>query len=102
MNYWETYAPVVNWISVQTLLALAIMNDLPTTAIDFVLAFPQATLKPGEQIFMELPFGMSLPDKPAKLYVLKLKKNLYGLKQAGLNWFEYLKEGLEERGFCQS
>ena len=102
VNYWETYAPVVNWISVRTLMALAIMNDLPTTAIDFVLAFPQASLKPGEQIFMELPFGMSLPDKPAKLYVLKLKKNLYGLKQAGLNWFEYLKEGLEERGFRQS
>jgi hypothetical protein len=33
---------------------------------------------------------------------LRLKKNLYGLKQAGLNWFEYIKEGLTERGFHQS
>ena len=102
VNYWETYAPVVNWISVRTLLAIAVMNDLPTTAIDFVLAFPQAKLKPEERIFMELPFGMSLQNGSSKSHVLKLKKNLYGLKQAGLNWFEYLKEGLEERGFRQS
>ena len=39
VNYWETYSPVVNWISVRLLLPIAIMNDLPTTAIDFALAF---------------------------------------------------------------
>ncbi len=102
VNYWETYAPVVNWISVRTLLAIAVMNDLPTTAIDFVLAFPQATLSPEEKIFMEIPYGMTLPHGDRKGYVLRLKKNLYGLKQAGLNWFEYIKSGLEERGFIQS
>ena len=42
INYWETYSPVVNWIIVRLLLSIAVMNDLPTTAIDFVLAFPQA------------------------------------------------------------
>ncbi len=102
VNYWETYAPVVNWISVRTLLAISVMNDLPTTAIDFVLAFPQATLSPEEKIFMEIPYGMTLPLGDRKGYVLRLRKNLYGLKQAGLNWFQYIKEGLEERGFTQS
>ena len=102
INYWETYAPVVNWISVRILLSLAVMQDLPTTAIDFVLAFPQATLNEDEKIYMELPYGMEVPGNENRSKVLKLKKNLYGLKQAGLNWFEYLKKGLEERGFKQS
>ena len=102
VNYWETYSPVVNWISVRLLLSIAIMNDLPTTAIDFVLAFPQATLGPDELIYMEMPAGMDSPGTDRKQYVLKLRKNLYGLKQAGLNWFEYLKAGLTERGFVQS
>jgi hypothetical protein len=30
----------------------------------------------------------------------EIKKSLYGLKQASLNWFEKLKQGLMDRGFC--
>ena len=35
-------------------------------------------------------------------YALKIKKNLYGLKQASYNWSELLKEGLLQLGFTQS
>ena len=46
-NYWETYAPVVNWASVRMLLAVAKIHNLPSKSIDFVLAFPQAKLDVG-------------------------------------------------------
>ena len=36
------------------------------------------------------------------MYILKLKKSLYGLKQASLNWLEKLKQGLTDRGFKPS
>ena len=39
VNYWETYAPVVNWISVRFLLIISELADLETQALDFVLAF---------------------------------------------------------------
>jgi hypothetical protein len=44
-NYWETYAPVVNWASVCLILAIAKIHGLLSKSIDFVLAFPQADLE---------------------------------------------------------
>ena len=43
-NYWETCAPVVNWLSVHTLMILPVLNDLETRSIDVTLDFPQDDL----------------------------------------------------------
>lgn len=100
VNYWETFSPVVNWMSVRLVLTMSLMFDLETRSIDFVLAFPQADL--DVPVFMELPMGMEIPGAKKGEYILELKKSLYGLKQAGLNWYEKLKKGLEDRGFKAS
>ena len=62
-------------------------------------AFPQAKLAEDEEIFMHIPRGYhgdGAIDRSE--YVLKLKKNLYGLKQANYNWSELLKAGLLKLG----
>ena len=101
INYWETYAPVVNWISIRFLLVLGEIVGLESQAIDFVLAFPQADL--DVPVYMELPLGMEIPGAAyEKQHVLLLKKNLYGLKQAANSWYDMLKEGLRLRGFTES
>jgi len=100
-SYWKTYAPVVNWASVCLLLAVAKIHKLPSKSIGFVLAFPQADLE--VPVYMELPLGFEAPlDGNRKQYVLRLNKSLYGLKQAGYNWFAKLRNGLLDRGFTQS
>ncbi len=99
-NYWETYAPVVNW-AVGILLAIAEKCKLSTRSIDFVLAFPQADIE--LPVYMELPIGFdALHNESSKLYILHFKKSLYGLKQAGYNWFVKLSNGLQDRGFVLS
>ena len=50
---------------------------------------------------MELPLGMGLYGNIGE-WVPKLKKSLYGLKQASENWFDLLKIGLERSGHHQS
>ena len=102
VNYWETYAPVVNWISVRFLLVLSEIVGLESRAIDFVLAFPQAEL--DVPVYMELPIGMEVPgsQQNRKLYLLRLKRSLYGLKQASANWYDMLKKGLQRRGLQES
>jgi hypothetical protein len=80
---------------------VAKIHGLPSKSIDFVLAFPQADLK--LPVYMELPLGFDAPEYGSwKLYVHCLNKSLYGLKQAGYNWFAKLCNGLINCGFTQS
>ena len=85
VNYWETYSPTVNWISVRFMMIVAQVLKLDTQAIVFVLAFPQAELE--IPVYMELPAGMDISGhgKDSSNYLLKLKQYLYGLKQASMN-----------------
>ena len=86
-NFWDTYAPVVQWISIRMMLTLSVIHQMYTTSIDFTLAFPQADT--DVTIYMEVPLGCEVPEGD---YVCKLIKNLYGLKQAARTWFEYLRD----------
>jgi hypothetical protein len=50
---------------------------------------------------MEIPRGFKF-EGSRKTHCLSLEKNLYGAKQAGRVWNEYLHDGLLARGFTQS
>ena len=107
IDYWSTYSPVVSWSTVRLMIVFALTNNWHMRSIDFVLAFPQAPIK--TDIFMKppkVPSDFSIPDLPAFsdrfLKVYKLLKNLYGLKDAGKTWFDFLKKGLLSRGCQQS
>jgi Reverse transcriptase (RNA-dependent DNA polymerase) len=100
VNFWETYAPVVQWVSIRIFLIVALLNDWHTRQIDFVLAYPQADIECD--LYMEIPFGFEFEGN-RETHVLKLKKNLYGQKQAGRVWNLHLHKGLTEKlGFTQS
>ena len=91
INYWETYSPLVKWMSVRIMLTLAAIENLHTKSVDFVLAYPQANL--DVDIYMDLPQGFNA-GREIRRYVLKLQKNLYSLNQAGHNLFENLSGAL--------
>jgi hypothetical protein len=100
-NYWETYSPIVNMVTVRLILMLARIYKFDLKAIDFVLAFPQADL--DIVIWMYLPNGFQVDtENETTCYILKLNKSLYGFKQASLNWFKKLKQGLIDCGFHPS
>jgi hypothetical protein len=92
LNYWDTYSPVVNWFSIRLCLILSLLFHWHTRQADFVLAFPQADAECD--MFMELPRGLTFPNVHRSTHCLKLKKNLYGSKQAGRVWNLHLVDGL--------
>ena len=69
-------------LNVSIILAIAKIHSLDSKSIDFVLAFTQAYLE--EDIWMQPPIvfpsdGQTEADTD-KQYILKLNKNIYGLK----------------------
>jgi hypothetical protein len=50
---------------------------------------------------MEVPPGVDIQGEKKK-YCLKLKKNIYGTKQAGRVWNKYLHKGLSKLGYVAS
>ena len=100
IKYWETYAPVVKWVSFRFLLIISQISGLETQALYFVLALPQANL--DVPVYMNIPPGIDIENGSKYEYLISLKSSLYGLKQSISNWYDCLKKGLERRGFCES
>ena len=57
---------------------------LNSQSIDFTLIYMQALI--DIEIYLELPAGFEVEGREKSKFVLRLKKDLYGLKQAGLSW----------------
>ena len=100
-TYWDTYSPVVSWSTVRLVMILALVLGWEMRSIDFILAFPQADVR-SDNIFMRLPRGTKLSKNLNGNTMLRLIKNLYGLKDAGLTWFEHISKGLTDRGWKPS
>ena len=102
IHFDEVFAPVVSWSTVRLILFLSNLLGLATRQIDFVQAFTQADA--DRDIYMEIPQGWGPDDVAAtnRDYVLKLKKNLYGSRNAARNWWLRLRGGLLRRRFIQS
>ena len=77
-------------------MTLSRLHNLHTKSVDFVQAYPQVIFKSVIHLFP--PVGIIL-NKENEEMVLKLLKNVYGLKDADLTWFEHLSKGLDEVEF---
>lgn len=89
----DTFSPVAKMTSIRTLLTLATNNEWFLHQHDVNNAFLHGELH--EEFFMKALKGYSIP--PGKM--LRLKKSLYGLKQANRQWYAKLPSSLLDWGF---
>ncbi|UYV60237.1 hypothetical protein LAZ67_1000515 [Cordylochernes scorpioides] len=98
IDYEETFAPIVRHHStIRTVLALAVEYDLLLHQMDVQSAFLNSDVK--EEIYMTQPENFESKKYPRR--VCKLKKAIYGLKQAGKTWHAKLDSVLKEMGLEQ-
>jgi hypothetical protein len=95
IDYFETYAPVVQWMTVRVILIMTILLHLENKQIDYTAAFLQAPI--DHDVYVEMPKLFAVDGK-----VWKLQRAIYGLKDAPRAYFVHTKNKLEELGFRQS
>jgi len=93
VNYEETFAPVANLESIRIICALAAKYDLELDQMDVSTAYLNGVL--DEEIYISPPEGVPIPDG----LCWRLKKSIYGLKQAGRTWNRTLDAALTKIGF---
>jgi hypothetical protein len=93
VDFFETYAPVVQWTTVRLMLILEVLLDLKSKQGDVTAAFLHGELGENEKVYVEMPLGFRKPGK-----VLKLKKTLYGLRQSPRAFWKYLTNAMEAVG----
>ena len=74
------------------MVQIAAQENLTMHQMDVKSAFLHADLE--EEIFMQPPKGYEQYSPNGKMFVWKLRKSLYGLKQSGRNWFRLLESFL--------
>lgn len=97
VDYDEVYAPVTRLETVRLLLALSAKKNWGVHHLDVKTAFLNGDIK--EDVYVAQPEGFEKTGKEG--FVYKLKKALYGLRQAPRAWYAKLSSYLEKLGFVK-
>ena len=94
VDYEETFSPVAMLKSIRILLAIAAYHDYEVWQMDVKTAFLNGYIE--EDLYMEQPRGFESQDRSK---VCKLKRSIYGLKQASRSWNRRFDEAVKSYGF---
>ncbi|GJS84321.1 retrotransposon protein, putative, ty1-copia subclass [Tanacetum coccineum] len=98
VDYEETFSPVADIRAIRILIAIAAYYDYEIWQMDVKTAFLNGHL--SEEVYMEQPKGFVNPKYPN--HVCKLKRSIYGLKQASRQWNKRFDDEIKKFGFTQN
>ncbi|MBW0535649.1 hypothetical protein O181_075364 [Austropuccinia psidii MF-1] len=94
VDFGKTYAPTGRLNSLRCLISYSVINRLEFHQVDIKSAFLNAPLV--DTVFLSIPQGLEVDNRK---HCLRLKKAIYGLKQAPLAWYDRLRGWLLQVGF---
>ncbi|CAA7027704.1 unnamed protein product [Microthlaspi erraticum] len=97
VDFHEVFAPVARWDTIRAILAKAAQNSWKVYQLDVKSAFLHGNLE--EDVYIEQPLGFEVAGEAEKVY--KLRKALYGLRQAPRAWYSRIEGYFEKEGFAK-
>lgn len=98
IDFDETFAPVVKWSTLRSVIALSVALGRDLQHMDIVTAFLNGVL--SDPVYMQQPPGFEIPG--SEHLVCHLWKSLYGLKQSPRTWYHEIDNYLRNSGWTQS
>ncbi|KAG8955677.1 hypothetical protein FRC04_007668 [Tulasnella sp. 424] len=101
VDFDQVFAPTARLAALRTILAQAALAGEHIASLDISNAYLNGDLEKEYEVYMKQPEGFTESGPNGEEWVCKLKKGLYGLKQAGRLWYQKLGETLTKIGFKQ-
>ena len=100
VDFDRIFSTVVKASTIRLVLVVAAANDYNLSQIDIKQAYLQAEVT--ENLFMHVPPGIHPFDDQGRPLMCKLKRSIYGLKQAGKEWSTLFADFIVSWGFVRS
>ncbi|RVX15598.1 Retrovirus-related Pol polyprotein from transposon RE1 [Vitis vinifera] len=97
IDYQETFSPTAKLTTLRCLLTVAASRNWYIHQLDVHNAFLHGNLQ--EEVYMTPPPGLR---RQGENLVCRLRKSIYGLKQASRNWFSTFTATVKSAGYIQS
>jgi hypothetical protein len=98
IDYEETFTPVAIYTSIGTIISLAAKMKWKLHQMDVKTTFLNSVIE--EEVYIEQLQGFEVEDR--RSHVCRLKKSLYGMKQAPRAWYGRIDSFLTSLGFTKS
>ena len=96
-DYDDTFAPTAKYRSLCILLHLAAIFDWDINGLDVEQAFLESDI--DKEIYMTLPKNVYEDSETKKPVIVRLRRSLYGLKQAGELWYSKIDQIFKGEGY---
>ncbi len=86
IDFFKTWAPVVQWSTIRIVMVLAAKLGLCSVQCDITAAFIHGCIPPDEEIYVHQPRGFKQGNGDN---ILCLRRTLYGLRQSPRYFYQY-------------
>jgi hypothetical protein len=97
-DYAETFSLVARYTSIRAIISLAASMGWNLHQMDVKTTFLNGAIE--EEVYIEKPQGFEVHSRDT--HICRLKKSLYGIKQASRAWYARMDNYLTRLGFSKS
>ena len=101
VDFFVTYNPIVQWKNICLMLILEVLLGIKSNKGDVTTSFIHTDAEKGENVYVSMAMYFKHKGRNRKSNILKLKNNIYSIRQSPQDFCKYLTAKLEACGLAE-